>query len=350
MKKIELGKTGLQVSRVGFGGIPITRVSKEDAVRLLRKAFDAGINFVDTAVGYGDSEEKIGAAVSGQKREALILASKSMAREAEKMTADIEQSRKRMRTAYLDLYQAHGINNFAEWKKVTGAGGALEALQEARRKGIVRHAGFSSHSLDVAREAVTSGLFETVQIPFNFITSEPETKILPLLEKHPLGLIVMKPFAGGVIPFAGPALKYLFRFPGAVPIPGIEKEEELDEIVAVTEAGGPLSATDKRKIAQLRKTIGANFCRRCGYCLPCPQQINIPLALHYESLYRRFPEENTLHESGKRLIDRVRACAGCGECEKKCPFELPIRKMLKETIAFYDEKLTASRRSSPPSP
>lgn len=344
MKKVRLGNTNLRVSEIGFGGIPITRISKRKAVSLIRKALDRGINFIDSAVGYQDSEEKIGAAVSRKKREAIILATKSSAREGKKMIADVDQSLKRLKVDYIDLYQCHGVNDFERWKAVIRRGGALDALKKAKKEGKIRHVGMSAHSLDVAREAIKARVFETVQIPFNFVTNEPEKEILPLLQKHPVGLIVMKPFAGGMLSSARLAIKYLAQFPGIVPIPGFETEEELMQVIKIVEAGKFLTAAEKKKIRELRKKLGKVFCRRCGYCLPCPQEINIQLVLNYRNFFRRFPEKVSLYGGGKRLIDRARQCIECGDCETRCPYQLPIRKMLKDSIAYYDKKLLLASR------
>lgn len=347
MKKTRLGQTDLFVSKIGFGGIPITRVSKGKAVALVRKALDSGINFIDTAVGYTDSEEKIGAAISGRKRKEIILATKAMGDTDEKMSANINQSLRRLGVDYIDLYQLHGVNNFKRLDAALKKGGSLEALKEAKEKGKVKHIGITTHSLDVAEKVIREDRFVTVQFPFNFVTFEPEKQILPLLKEHPVGVIVMKPFAGGMIESADLVFRYFARFPELVPIPGFETEEELDEAVRIVETGKTLTPDENRKINELRKKLGMGFCRRCGYCMPCPQEITIPLVLNYPTFYRRFPEKNSLYEGGKKMIDRARTCSECGECEEKCPYNLPIRAMLKESITFYEKKLRLSESSRP---
>lgn len=335
MKTIRLGKTGLQVSRVGFGGIPIQRLSEEDAVRVVRRALDLGVTWIDTANGYTTSEERIGKAIAG-RRDQLVIATKTGARDKEGATDHLELSLKRLQTDYIDLWQFHGVSSFEHLDRVLGPGGAMEAALAAKEAGKVRHIGITSHSMEVALKAVPTGHFETLQFPFNYITHEPAQELVPLCREHDLGFIAMKPFGGGLLDKANISIKYLLQFEGVVPDPGIETEAEIEEIVAIVNGPWEMTAADKAELEQVRAELGTRFCRRCQYCLPCPQDVQIPSVLNTRSFWKRFPRERFLSGGIKGMVDSARNCVECGECETKCPYQLPIIEMLKENVAFYD--------------
>ncbi len=332
MRTTVLGKTGLEVSGVGFGGIPIQRVSEEEAVRAIHRALDLGVNFIDTASGYGDSQKKIGAALKGRS-ERVVLASKSGHREKEGILRDVDRSRSELGVDTVDLYQLHGVSSKAKWDAVRSPGGALEGLVEAREKGWIGHIGFSSHSLDMSLALVKEPLFETIQFPFNLVTSEPAEELIPMSRKLVLGFIVMKPLCGGQYDDAELAFKYLNGFPDLVAIPGIEKPEEIDEIVGVVDSGEVLDGPDKERAEEVARELGKLFCRRCGYCAPCPNGVPITFpAMIFDSIVKRIPPEAVRSGPAKAMVEKGPLCQECGECEAKCPYDLPIIETIKQAV------------------
>ena len=339
MKSVQLGKTGLQVSCVGFGGIPIQRLSEAEAVRVIQHALDLGVTWIDTANGYTTSEERIGKAVAG-RRDRVVIATKTGARDRARAMEHLELSLKRLQTGYIDLWQFHGVSSPDAYETVLGPGGAMEAAQEALAAGKVRHIGITSHSMEIALRAVPSGHFETVQFPFNFVTNEPADELLPLARAHSVGFIAMKPFAGGLLDRANLSIKYLLQFDGVVPDPGIEKAEEIQEIVSIVEGSWKMSAAEWAEIEAIRAEVGTRFCRRCQYCMPCPEGVNIPTIMNVHSFYKRFPPERFAGAGLAATMASADKCVQCGQCEEKCPYELPIIEMLAEYAAFY-ERVTA---------
>ena len=344
MRKVRLGRTDLQVSLVGFGGIPIQRLTEAEAIRVVQHTLDLGITFIDTANGYTTSEERIGKAIAGRRRDQLVIATKSGATDKATAMQHIDLSLQRLGTDYLDIWQFHGINDFAKYERIMAPGGAMEAAQEALEAGKIRHIGFSSHSLDVALELVPTGHFETVQFPFNFITSEPANGLLPLSRQHDVGFIAMKPLAGGLLDKANLAFKYLLQFQGVVPDPGIERVEEIDEIVGIVEGSWEMTREEQAELARMREELGTRFCRRCQYCQPCPEGIPISTVMNMRSFWKRMPAERFFGGSFAQAAEKAAQCVECGECENKCPYNLPIREMLSETVDFY-AKLQAEWRA-----
>jgi predicted aldo/keto reductase-like oxidoreductase len=335
VKTITLGETGLEVSRIGFGGIPIVRLSEPEAVRVVRHCLDAGITFLDTANSYSTSEERIGMAIVG-RREGLVIATKTTARDKATAQEHLDLSLRRLNTDVVDLWQLHNVSSIEAYERVLGPGGALEAAREARQAGKVKHIGISSHSLDVALKAADSGLFETMQFPLNYITTEAADELLPLTRQQGMGYIAMKPFGGGMLHDARLSIKYLLQFDDVLPDPGIETVEELEEIVALVEGPWELTAAEQQEIERLRVEVGTRFCRRCDYCQPCPEGVRISMILHLRGFWRRFPPEVFYTGWASQAAASARACVECGECEERCPYHLPIREMLAENLAFYD--------------
>jgi predicted aldo/keto reductase-like oxidoreductase len=335
MKSMRLGKTGLRVSRMGFGGIPIQRLTEGEAIQVVRRCMDLGITFLDTANGYTTSEERIGKAIAG-RREEVVLATKTAARDKATAGEHLELSLKRLNTDHVDLWQFHNVSSFEAYQKVLGPGGAMEAAQEALRAGKIGHIGISSHSMDVALEAVPSGYFETIQFPFNFVTHEPALNLVPLAREHDVGVIAMKPFAGGMLDDANLAIKYLLQFDGVIPDPGIETAAEIEEIVGIVEGVWAFTAEEWQALERIRAEIGTRFCRRCEYCQPCPEGVRIPVVLNVRSAWKRFSPEKFFGGPTAKAVDTGRLCVECGECEEKCPYHLPIQAMLAESIEFFD--------------
>ncbi len=335
MKTIRLGKTGLEVSRVGFGGIPTQRLAEDEAIKVVQRCLDLGITFLDTANAYSTSEERIGKAIAG-RREQVVIATKTTARDRATAQQHLELSLKRLNTDYIDLWQFHNVSTFEAYEQVLAPNGAVEAAQEALRAGKIRHIGLSVHSMDVALKAVPSGYFETVQFPFNFVTNEAATELIPLAQKHDVGFIAMKPMAGGLLDNAVLAIKYLLQFDHVVPDPGIERVEEIEEIVGIVQGPWELTSRKWQEIERIRAQVGTRFCRRCGYCQPCLQGVSIVLIMNLRSFWKRLPAERFSTGWLAKALESTDNCIECGECEDKCPYDLPIREMIVENMAFYE--------------
>jgi len=339
MQTIRLGKSGLVASRVGFGGIPIQRLTEGEAVTVVRRCLDLGVNFFDTAHGYTTSEERIGyaLAVASGRRDRFLIATKTPARDRAAAQRHLALSLSRLQTDYVDLWQFHNVSTFEAYEQVLGPGGAMEVARKAQQAGTVRHIGITSHSMDVALRAVASGLFETVQFPFNFVTNEAAEQLLPLALAHDVGFIAMKPFAGGLLGEARLSIKYLLQFDNVLPDPGIEIVEEIEEIVGIVNGAWALTPEERIEIERVRAEVGTRFCRRCGYCEPCPQGVSIPTIMNLRSFWKRFPAEGFSTGWIAEAITSAELCIHCGECEEKCPYHLPIQEMLDENLAFFQD-------------
>jgi aryl-alcohol dehydrogenase-like predicted oxidoreductase len=335
MKTVRLGKTGLKVSRIGMGGIPLTRPTEDEAVKVIQRALDLGVNFIDTSPGYKDSEERIGKAIAG-RRDQVILATKTYDDKATALKC-LERSLKRFNTDYIDLWQFQNVSNFENYERVIRPGGGIEAAQEALKAGKIRHIGITSHSPDVAQKAVSSGLFETIMFPFNFVTNEAASKLVPLAKKHDVGFIAMKSFAGSMLNNANLSIKYLLQFDNVVPIPGIEKVEEIEENVNIVNGSWELTPQERQEMEDIRARVGPRLCRRCEYCTPCPQGVALLPLIEIGILCKIFPCEWALSwGSVTDAVESWKNCNQCGECEKKCPYHLPIQEMIAENIKFYE--------------
>ena len=334
MKTVRLGKTGLEVSRIGMGGIPIQRPTEDEAIKAIRRALDLGVNFIDTSVYYGPSEERIGKAIAG-RRDRVIIATKGYWQDRATALKDIELSLEHLNTDYIDVWKFHNISTLEYYEQVLSPGGAMEGAQEALEAGKIRHVGLSSHSLDVALRAVASGHFEMILFPFNFVTSEAADELLSLAQEHDVGFTAMKPFAGGMLGDANLVIKYLLQFENVVPIPGIEKVEEIKEIVDIVNGSWELTPQEWQKIENMRTELGTRFCRRCGYCQPCPQGVRISSLITMRTTWKVWPREDFFARK-TRSVESAKNCVQCGECEEKCPYHLPIREMILENIEFYE--------------
>ena len=334
METIRLGQTDMVVSKLGFGGIPIQRVSEDEAVAVVKRCLDLGITFIDTANAYTNSEKRIGKAISGQ-REGLILATKSTSRRREGVETHLKQSLEQLGVDAIDLYQFHGVNDFDAYARVLDPNGPMALVQEAKRAGVVKHIGITSHSMDVAKEAVKSDRFETIMFPFNFVTSEAADELLPLAREHDVGFIAMKPLAGGMLQNATIAFKYLLQFPDVVSIPGIERVHEIDEIIQVVEGPQQMTEAEQSEMQRLKDELGTRFCRRCDYCQPCPEGIPISLVMIVTSFVKRLPQESLFSGWIADGLEKAANCTRCGDCEERCPYDLPIREMLEENVNLF---------------
>ncbi|BCS52718.1 aldo/keto reductase [Geobacter sp. SVR] len=337
MRYVTLGRTGLAVSEVGFGCIPIIRLSTDDAVAVLRHAFDRGITFFDTANAYRDSEEKIGAAFAGM-RDKVVLATKTLLRGAEGATMHLENSLRMLRTDHLDLYQLHQIAQEKDWQEVMGPSGALEAVMKAKAEGKVRHVGVTSHNLQMALTLVNSGLFDTIQFPFNLIEEGAKDELIGAARDRGMGFIVMKPFGGGAIDNAAVAFKYLREHPDAIPIPGFESIAQVDEVLSFYARPNVVTGQDREAMEQYRGMLGKSFCRRCEYCQPCPRGVMITPAMGYPIVASRMSPAVAVQFSQKPM-ESVPLCNECGACVERCPYELQIPEMLKANRALYEKHL-----------
>ncbi len=334
MKKVRLGKTNLMVSELGFGGIPIQRVSESEAVAVVRRCLELGITFIDTANGYTNSEIRIGKAISGQ-REKIILATKSAARTRDEIKDHLKLSLKHLRTEYIDLYQFHGISEAKTLKTILDPEGPISVLKEAVRAGVVRHVGFSSHQIDTAKEAVKSGCFESIMFPLNVVACEAESELLSLCREHDVGFIAMKPLAGGMLGNIHVAFKYLCQFPDVIPVVGIEKIYEVEEIVQILEGSLDMTEVEQKETLRMRNELGSVFCRRCDYCQPCNEGITISQVMMWESVVKRLSQEWLFSGWLADIMDKAANCTQCGECEEKCPYNLPIMDMMKEYVKLH---------------
>jgi predicted aldo/keto reductase-like oxidoreductase len=337
MKYVELGKTGLTVSEVGFGCIPIIRCSKDDAVAILRHGFDRGITFFDTANAYRDSEEKIGTAFAGM-RDKIVIATKTLLRGGDEALGHLENSLRMLRTDYVDLYQLHQIAQEKDWQEVTAPGGALDAVMKARDAGKIRHVGVTSHNLEMALKLVKSGLFETIQFPFNLIEEAARDELIGAAHDRGMGFIVMKPFGGGAIDNGAVAFKYLRQYPTAIPIPGFESVGQVDEVLSFYGETNVITEQDLEIMENYRRTLGKRFCRRCEYCQPCPQEVMITPAMGYPIVAARM-SPGVAVQFVQKPMESVLLCTECGVCIDRCPYELQIPEILKENRALYEKHL-----------
>jgi hypothetical protein len=273
--------------------------------------------------------------MAGQ-RHRYILATKTPARDRAAAQRHLALSLSRLRTDYLDLWQFHNVSSFEAYGQVLGPGGAMEAARKAQEEGVVRHIGITSHSMDVALQAVASGMFETIQFPFNFVTDEAAERLLPLAQANDVGFIAMKPFAGGLLGNARLAIKYLLQFDNVLPDPGIEIVEEIEQIVEIVDGPWALSPEERIEMERVRAEVGTRFCRRCGYCEPCPQGVHISTIMNLRSFWKRFPAERFTTGWIAEAVTSAESCIHCGECEEKCPYHLPIQEMLEENQAFFE--------------
>ena len=330
-----LGKSGLQVSRVGLGGIPIQRVDAAATKVLLHHLMEQGVNFIDTARGYTVSEEYLGYGLEGI-RDKFIIATKSMARTKEAMAADIEISLKNLRTDYIDLYQVHNPTE-KDIDTVIGPGGALEALQEAKAAGKIGHIGITLHAEDLFKKAVDFDWVESIMFPYNLVETQGE-KLIKVCAERNIGFIAMKPLAGGAIDDPTLALRFIAANLGvSVVLPGMAEEKELAQNIAAVNDTAPLTAEEKAKINEIRSTLGTQFCRRCNYCAPCSVGIQIPALFILEGYLSRYNLQDWAIGRYKGTAVKASACIGCGACEDRCPYNLPIRKMLKDVADKFGE-------------
>lgn len=331
MKNVRLGKTGIITDKNGFGALPIQRISVEEAVKLVKKAYNAGFTFFDTARAYTDSEIKLGEAFDGI-RDKVFIASKTQAQNGEDLKKDLDTTLKNLRCEYLDLYQFH---NPAFCPKPGDGTGLYEAAEEAKKAGKIRHIGITNHRLAVAKEAIESGLYETLQFPFSYLSGEQEIELVNMCKEADMGFIAMKALAGGLINNSSAAYAFLDRFDNVLPIWGVQRESELEEFISYI--GNPPVMTDELSavIEKDRQELSGEFCRGCGYCMPCPVGIEINNCARMSLMIRRAPSEAQLTPEMQAKMKKIEDCLHCGQCKEKCPYGLDTPTLLEKNYEDY---------------
>ena len=331
MEYVTLGRTQITVNRNGFGALPVQRVSKEEGARLLRKAYENGINFFDSARAYSDSEEKIGLGLS-DVRQHIYLATKTMATTVEGFWKDLETSLEMMKTDYIDIYQFH---NPSFCPKPGDGSGLYEAMLDAKEQGKIRFIGITNHRLPVAIEAVESDLYDTVQFPFSYIADKKEEDLVRACKEKNIGFICMKALSGGLITRADAAYAYLAQFDNVLPIWGIQKDSELDEFIQFNEQPPVMNEEIKALIKHDREELAGEFCRGCGYCMPCPVGIQINTCARMSLLLRRSPADGHLSKKGQEMMKKNEDCLNCGQCKAHCPYGLDTPELLRKNYEDY---------------
>ncbi len=326
---MRLGKTNLEVNKNGFGALPIQRRDMADSVEILRTAYENGIDFYDTAHFYTDSEEKMGNAFEDIDRESIYLASKTAAETPEDFWSDLETSLESLKTDYLDLYQFHNISFVPKESDEL-----FNAMLEAKDKGMVRHIGITTHKITHAHEAIDSGLYETLQYPFSYLSGDEEIELVEKCRQLDVGFIAMKAMGGGLIKNSKASFAFLNQFDNVLPIWGIQKLEELNEFLSYDD-NTILTDELKADIEKDKKELGENFCRGCGYCMPCPEEINVSLCARMSLWIRRFPTEPNMDERTQEIMKKTLDCTQCYSCVDKCPYDLDIPQLLKENYEDY---------------
>ncbi len=336
MNTVTLGKTGITVNKNGFGALPIQRVSKEDAAYLLRKAYDHGITYFDTARAYSDSEEKLGIAFGGGTRSHIFIATKTTAATADRFWSDLETSLRTLKTDYIDVYQFH---NPSFCPRPGGEDGLYEAALKAREQGKIRFIGLTNHRLSVAEEAIESGLYATLQFPFSYLATDKDIAIVEGCRAHDMGFIAMKALSGGLITNSAAAYAYLAQYDNVLPIWGVQRESELDEFLSYINDPPVMSDKYRAVIDEDRKQLAGGFCRGCGYCMPCPAGIEINNCARMSLLLRRSPSAGHLSPAGQEKMMKIKDCLHCNQCASRCPYGLNTPELLARNLKDYEEVL-----------
>ncbi len=335
MQTVTLGSTGITVNKNGFGALPIQRITQENAVALVRKAFEAGITFFDTARWYSDSEIKLGEAFDGI-REKVYIATKTGATNAEDFWKDLETSLTNLRTDHIDIYQFH---NPSFCPKPGGEDGLYDAAMQAKREGKIRHIGITNHRLHVAKEAIESGLYETLQFPFCYISGEQEIELVNMCKEKNMGFIAMKALSGGLINNAKAAYAFLAQFDNVLPIWGVQRESELDDFISFIDNPPCMDEEITAFIKKDRDELCGDFCRGCGYCMPCPVGIEINNAARMSLMLRRAPSKAWLTEEWQEKMKLIEKCLHCNKCKGHCPYGLDTPTLLEKNYEDYKKVL-----------
>ena len=335
MPQVTLGRTGIQVEKNAFGALPIQRISKSEAVRLLQKAYNHGVTFFDTARYYTDSEEKVGEAFAGL-RSGVYIATKTGAADVESFWKDLYTSLKLLKTDYIDIYQFH---NPAFCPKPGDGSGLYEAMLTARQKGMIRHIGITNHRLQIAHEAVASSLYETIQFPFCYLADQKDVELVAASREAGMGFIAMKALSGGLITNSAAAYAFQNQYDNVLPIWGVQRECELDEFLSYIANPPEMTASLQAVIDNDRAELAGEFCRGCGYCMPCPKGIEINNCARMSLLIRRSPSAAQLTQESQEKMKKIEACIHCGSCRGKCPYGLDAPALLQKNYLDYCEIL-----------
>lgn len=339
MKRIAIGKTGIEVNKLGFGGIPIQTVDEDQAISTVLHAVERGIDFIDTSRMYTTSERRIGKALQ-QTEKRVILASKSVQRTKDGIRQDLNTSMGELQRGYIDIYQCHFVNDDQTYEQVISPGGALEGLKMAKEEGLIGHIGISSHSLDLFDRILDDGLFETIMVCYSFLEPAAMDKIIPKAIENEVGIFAMKPFSGGVIENIELALKYVLSQDEILALAGVERTDFFDQNWEIFQGNYELSRAERIEIEEIIKNQDKVFCRRCDYCQPCTEEIPIQMILGIRSMAKRMGKD-ILKGRHKDGIEKARNCTECGECMERCPYHLPIPELIKKNIQWVDEQLEA---------
>lgn len=331
MQKVRLGRTNLMASKPAFGVLPLQRVEINEAVRILRKAYDYGINYYDTARAYTDSEEKIGNALSSVRKN-IIIATKTQARDKETLVKHLEKSLKKLKTDYIDIYQLHNPEKIPDREDPESL---YSALLKAKESGAIRFIGITNHRRPVVLEAIQSSMFDTIQYPLSLISTDEELQLAAECKKYNLGLIAMKALSGGLITNIPAAVAFLNQYENLVPIWGIQRETELDQFIELAKNPPLFDEAMRNQIEKDRAELGENFCRGCGYCMPCPAEIPINMAARMSLLLMRSPYQRFLEDDWRDWMMRIEDCTECGNCKDQCPYNLDTPELLKKNLEFY---------------
>ena len=335
MVQVRLGKTEIVVNKNGFGALPIQRISDEAAAAILNKAYDGGIRFFDTARAYSDSEHKVGLAFE-KKRESLYIATKTGAQTGEGLCEDLKKSLENLRCDYIDIYQFH---NPAFCPRPGDESGLYDAALEAKKEGKIRHIGITNHRLYVAKEAIESGLYETLQFPFCYLATEKDLELVEACREKDMGFIAMKALSGGLITNSAAAYAHAAQYENVLPIWGVQRESELDEFLSYIENPPEMTEEIAELIRRDREELSGDFCRGCGYCMPCPAGIEINNCARMSLLLRRSPSKLQLTEEVQAKMNKIKNCLHCNKCKSKCPYGLDTPALLQKNLADYEEVL-----------
>jgi predicted aldo/keto reductase-like oxidoreductase len=335
MQKVRLGRTNLMVTRLGWGGIPIQRVSEDEAISVVRAVVEMGVDLLDTARGYTTSEHRIGLALKGLDKP-VVLSTKSFERTA-LIHDHVRESLKQLEVDKVNIYLLHDVSNFGDYERVMKPGGAYEGLERARDEGLIDHVGISGHNLDVLEQVLEDNRFDVIMTCYSFLEPASGSRIFPLAKEKDVGVLAMKPFSGGVIEDSGPALRFALSAQDIVPIPGSETIAKARENWRIFVQGGfELSRDDVKRIEAMKKEFSQQFCRRCDYCQPCTEGIAIQVVLGLKPLIKRLGPQSRELGWVKGFVEKARQCSGCGECLPRCPYQLPIPDLIRENLAYFD--------------
>ena len=336
MKTVKLGNTGIIANKNGFGALPIQRIDTDSAVKLIHMALDGGINFFDTARAYSDSEEKLGIALEGVDRHKYYIATKTASKTGKEVLADLETSLRLLKTEYIDIYQLHCA---PKCFRPGDADGVYDAVLQAKEQGKIKHIGITAHLFHVAQEAIESGLYETLQYPFAYISSEKEIALVKKCEEAGMGFLGMKGLAGGLLTNAKLCYWFACQHEAALPLWGIQRETELAEFLSYQDNMPEMDDAMKADYETDLKELAGDFCRGCGYCMPCPQGIRISDCARTSQLLRRSPSAGWLGKEWQQEMAKIKECLHCGLCASKCPYGLDTPKLLEKNLEDYENVL-----------